>query len=264
MWLRKASPARQEQRRLVIMIFLMTLIMGLCLSAIAVATDPTLKSDLLAHWARRFAETYVVVLPTVLIVAPLARWLTRIIDERLFARETHDPRAAALSAWRANAAGHRGEGFEAWLGHLEEAVSISMPLGAFRGENRGLARARQIYEAIAAARPELTYEAPFRVSQGGETVVIEFEDHGQINGRAYRNRIAASFDMVDGKVAAYREYFGDIDPKIVALMSRSAAAPGPKTIPAASDAEPTPPGSRPARRRRQSRSDRAAGSAGQS
>ena len=129
------------------------------------------------------------------------------------------PVEVAREAWRRNAHGHGAGDFGPWYEMLADDVVITMPLGPYRGENNGIATARAIYEAIAAAQPRLVYEEPLRVSEAGSTVVIEFDDHGTIAGIPYRNRIAASFDVRAGKVAAYREYFGDIDPAVVALMT---------------------------------------------
>lgn len=129
------------------------------------------------------------------------------------------PVGIAREAWRRNAHGHAGGDFGSWYEMLADDVVVTMPLGPYRGENRGIATARAIYQAIAAAEPRLVYEEPLRISEAGSTVVIEFADHGTIAGAPYRNRIAASFDVRDGKIAAYREYFGDIDPAVFALMA---------------------------------------------
>lgn len=137
----------------------------------------------------------------------------------MFGNRESKARAVALEAWRRNAAGHRGESFEPWFAMLHDDVVVSMPTGPFRGETRGKTAVRRIYEAIAAASPRLTYEEPLRVSEAGDTVVIEFADHGSIAGVAYRNRITASFDVRGGRIAAYREYFGDVDPAIFRLMN---------------------------------------------
>jgi ketosteroid isomerase-like protein len=131
-------------------------------------------------------------------------------------------REVALEAWRCNARGHAGESFEPWYEMLAEDVVVFMPTGPFRGETRGRDQVRAIYDAIAQAEPRLVYEHPLRVTQSGNTVVIEFDDHGTIAGVPYRNRIAGSFDIQNDKVVVYREYFGDIDPEIYALMNARA------------------------------------------
>jgi ketosteroid isomerase-like protein len=206
-------------RQTAFMILTMTIMMGIILSGIFTWQAMGFGAGFIGVWASRFVSTYIIVLPTVLVVSPLAQRFARWLDVVLSPPPQPSPRDVALDAWCANAAGHGGADFTPWLASLAKDVSIWMPLGAFRGENNGQERAAEIYKAIAAASPRLTYETPFRVSTTGQTVVLEFEDHGTIAGTAYRNRIAASFDIKDGKVAAYREYFGDIDPEIVALMT---------------------------------------------
>ncbi len=214
-------------RQTLIMIVVMTIMMGLILSAVFTWQAIGFSSGFLAAWAGRFIATYAIVLPTVLVVSPVAQWVARNLDRLLFGAPggVARPRDVALAAWKANAAGHAGESFEPWFDSLSDDVSITMPLGPFRGENRGKLAARQIYTAIAAARPRLVYETPMRVSESGQTVVLEFDDHGSIGGAPYKNRIAASFDVKDGKIAAYREYFGDIDPGVVAMMAAKTPAP---------------------------------------
>ncbi len=210
------------KRHGLIMVLVMTTLMGFVMSAWFTHQAIGFSSDFLRSWASRYLSTYMIVLPTVLVVSPLAQWIAKTINARLDAAPAvKNPRQIALRAWQHNAQGHRGEGFDEWLAMLSNDVVITMPLGAFRGENRGIAAARKIYEAIASASPKLIYEKPLRISESDNTVVIEFDDHGTIAGYPYRNRIAASFDIQNGKVAAYREYFGDIDPAVVAMMSNS-------------------------------------------
>lgn len=213
------------QRTSLLMMLIMTVLMGLVLSAVFTLQAVGLRADFAAQWLGRFASTYVIVLPTVLVVAPVAQWAARRLDAMLAGAPGHgpgSPREIALAAWRANAAGHAGKDFTPWLDALADDVRITMPLGPFRGETVGKAGAAAIYAAIAGAQPRLTYEEPLRVTESGDTVVIEFDDHGAIAGLPYRNRIAGSFDIRHGKVAAYREYFGDIDPAVVALMNGDA------------------------------------------
>jgi ketosteroid isomerase-like protein len=214
------------KRQGLIMVIVMTTMMGFVMSAWFTHQLVGFGPEFFGAWAERYFSTYMIVLPTVLVVSPIAQWLAGKINTRLDAASlVKSSRNTALQAWQYNAEGHRGEGFDKWLAALSENVSITMPLGQFRGENTGIARARQIYDAIAHASPKLIYEKPLRISESDNTVVIEFDDHGTIAGYPYRNRIAASFDIKDGKVAAYREYFGDIDPAVVAMMNGATASP---------------------------------------
>lgn len=207
-------------RESILMILIMTIMMGAILSGFFTWQAIGFTDDFFAAWLGRFGSTYVVVLPTVLIVSPIAQWIVRQLSKAVTPQmATPTPREVALAAWRASAAGHGGNDFAPWLATLADDVRITMPLGPFRGETVGKAGAADIYAAIARAQPRLTYEEPLRVTEHGDTVVIEFDDHGTIAGMPYRNRIVGSFDIRQGKVAAYREYFGDIDPVVVAMMT---------------------------------------------
>jgi ketosteroid isomerase-like protein len=214
------------KRQSLIMVVVMTTMMGFVMSAWFTYQSVGFSPDFLSAWAKRYLSTYMIVLPTVIVVSPIAQWIAKQINSRLDEMPLASGlRNVALQAWAHNAQGHRGEGFDQWYASLSENVSITMPLGSFRGENRGIAAAKKIYEAIAAASPKLVYEKPLRISESENTVVVEFDDHGTIAGYPYRNRIAASFDIKDGKVTAYREYFGDIDPAVVAMMNGATAPP---------------------------------------
>ncbi|MBY0507638.1 MAG: DUF2798 domain-containing protein [Bryobacteraceae bacterium] len=208
-------------RQALFMILTMTFLMGVIMSAIFTWQAKGFGPDFANVWASRFLSTYVIVLPTVLLVSPVAQYIARKLDGLL---RPPSPREIVLAAWHASGAGHGGGDFAPWLDSLSDDVRITMPLGPFRGETVGKDGAARIYGTIATAEPRLVYEQPLRITEGGNSVVIEFDDHGSIGGMPYKNRIAASFDVQDGKIAAYREYFGDIDPAMVALLSASLPA----------------------------------------
>lgn len=127
--------------------------------------------------------------------------------------------AVALRGWRALANAHLEGDFTPYLAMLTEDYLFAMPLGAFRGEHRGIAAATECYRQIAASEPRLVFAEPLRVTRQGDTVVIEFEDAGTIMGKPYRNRIASSFDVRGDQISGYREYFGDIDPDMMVAMA---------------------------------------------
>jgi uncharacterized membrane-anchored protein YitT (DUF2179 family) len=70
-------------RDTLIMMILMTIMMGLSLSFVftwqAIGFGPSFVST----WLSRFANTYVIVLPTVLVVSPIARLMTMRIGRML-------------------------------------------------------------------------------------------------------------------------------------------------------------------------------------
>jgi len=63
-----------------VFVFFMIVLMGLALSGIfqAIEGEPGLATPgaFVMAWLKRFASTYVIVIPTVLAVLPIARWLT--------------------------------------------------------------------------------------------------------------------------------------------------------------------------------------------
>lgn len=133
------------------------------------------------------------------------------------------PIDTARQALRLLAAIHNGGPVEPYLDLLTDDFVFYMPVGPFKGRNVGRERAAECYRQIAASGPHIRYEEPHRVTANGETVVLEFEDGGTLFGdRPYHNRIAASFDVRDGKIAAYREYFGEIDVALMVSMAGTA------------------------------------------
>jgi len=129
----------------------------------------------------------------------------------------------ALRAWAALAMGHRSGDFSDYVAMLSDDYSFSIPVGPFRGNNIGKERAQVFFDAVAAAKPNLTYREPLRICASEKTVVLEFDDDGDLGGVPYQNRIAASFDIEDGLISAYREYFGDVDIDSINRMAAAAA-----------------------------------------
>ena len=64
-----------------VFIFFMTLMMGLVLSAIMTLQADGFGEWFIVAWLERFAKTYVLVVPTVLVVSPIANRLTDAIVE---------------------------------------------------------------------------------------------------------------------------------------------------------------------------------------
>ncbi len=71
------------------LMFFMTLLMGLILSAVFTWQAQGFASGFIAAWAVRFLSTYIIVLPTVLIVSPVAQWLA-VRADNFFARLEND------------------------------------------------------------------------------------------------------------------------------------------------------------------------------
>lgn len=125
----------------------------------------------------------------------------------------------ALLAFSYLAEGHKDGNFNNYINLLTDDYTFYAPAGAFRGMNVGKAKAIEFYNAITAAKADFVFSEPIRITANADTVVIEFTDEGTIMGIPYFNRIAASFDIKDGKVYGYREYFGDVDMDAMSKMS---------------------------------------------
>jgi hypothetical protein len=69
-----------EKRHTVIVIFLMTTMMGFVMSAYFTWQTVGFTNNFMQAWASRYLSTYVVVLPTVLVVSPIAQKLAQIVN----------------------------------------------------------------------------------------------------------------------------------------------------------------------------------------
>ena len=98
---------------------------------------------------------------------------------------------------------------------------VSLPFEEWRGEQRG---ANRVLELIAFERDVMQVRlrfGPARFVQHGATVGAEFAVTGQHRGGPYQNQLALFFDFdPDGRIAAWREYTGDVDPKAVAALAQ--------------------------------------------
>jgi hypothetical protein len=70
---RRLLPARL---RTLVFVFFMTMFMGLVLSGVMTVQAQGLGAGFVPAWLERFARTYLLVVPTVLVVGPIANRLT--------------------------------------------------------------------------------------------------------------------------------------------------------------------------------------------
>ncbi len=126
--------------------------------------------------------------------------------------------AALTLAVASRAFGHLRDGlasgnWQPWLDMLADDFSFRFPMGRWRGEHRGRSDAARFCAYVRSVYPEGLELEIDRVTANQDTVVFEFRDWGTLiipdqPPRAYRNRVAISLDVRDGRIAAYREYFG--------------------------------------------------------
>jgi hypothetical protein len=80
---RTIGRVQPETRRLVITIVVMTALMGLTLSFLTTVRERGMTDDFFAQWFARFLGTYVMVVPVVLVVSPVAQRITELVDGKI-------------------------------------------------------------------------------------------------------------------------------------------------------------------------------------
>lgn len=102
----------------------------------------------------------------------------------------------------------KGE-WEPFLNMLADDFTFYFPSGKYQGQNSGKTKAAEFFKYVSETFTEgISVTEVMRVTGSETTVVFEFKDEGKLRGQPYKNRVAVSFDIRDGKIIAYREYFG--------------------------------------------------------
>lgn len=108
--------------------------------------------------------------------------------------------------------------FDAYLALLRrDDFEFSFPVGEFRGLARGpegYARMVRKLAADASGGVRLQLSEPFHVASDGRTTVFEFESRGRIGELDYQARNAIALEVEGAEVVGFREYLGDIDPRL--------------------------------------------------
>ena len=93
-------------------------------------------------------------------------------------------------------------------------MNFWFPTGVHRGKSSGAAGQR---EMIAKCRDHtnagdrLTLHPPQYALADDSSVMFEFEAEGLYAGEPYKGYNAIAFEIKEGKVVGFREYFGDLD-----------------------------------------------------
>ncbi|MEL6555593.1 MAG: nuclear transport factor 2 family protein [Cyanobacteria bacterium J06621_11] len=121
--------------------------------------------------------------------------------------------ATARKAFDLFAQGWATGNFDLYIALLAEEMTFWFPMGTHRGKFSG-AEGRQ--EMIAkcrdheAAGDRLTFSSPHYALSDESSVIFEFESEGLYAGEPYKGHNAIAFEVKDGKVVGFREYFGDL------------------------------------------------------
>lgn len=125
----------------------------------------------------------------------------------------------AQRAWKALAYGFKNQDFTAFLDLLSEDYTFWLPYGPMANQNQGKDKALEYYKMASSNGTRLSFREPYRTYVSGNSVMFEFEDDGTIMNKAYRNRLAYSFDIRDGKICGSREYWGMVDRDFVNFVA---------------------------------------------
>jgi ketosteroid isomerase-like protein len=89
-----------------------------------------------------------------------------------------------------------------------EDFSFWFPLGPFHGLNTGKDRAREFFQYVSDNFNEGLDVTLDNVMSNDTTVVFECRSEGKFRGEDYKNRVLIIFEIREGQISSYREYFG--------------------------------------------------------
>ena len=124
------------------------------------------------------------------------------------AQDHADTLAVAHAAFTQFSHGLATGDWEPFLAMVTDDFAFFFPMGEYQGAHTGRDTARAFFAYVRSAFPDGLTVMLDRVMSNANTVVFEFRDEGVFRGAPYRNRVAVSFDVRDGRIAQYREYFG--------------------------------------------------------
>ncbi len=96
-----------------------------------------------------------------------------------------------------------------FLAMLADDFEFYFPAGQYKGHHQGKAKAQEFFSYVREVYSQgLQVVELLRMTANEKTIVFEFRDEGLLRGEMYRNRVTVSWDIRDGRIASYREYFG--------------------------------------------------------
>lgn len=135
--------------------------------------------------------------------------------------EESQVRETALRAYNAWAQGFVDGDFSGYLAMLSPSFEFSYPLG----EHGGLYTGSEGYQHMVDKANEhaeqgtrLTMEPPSGVFVDGDRVAFLFESHGTFGEYEYRAHNMIVFGVSEGRITAFREFFGDVDTGFVCSL----------------------------------------------
>lgn len=135
----------------------------------------------------------------------VAKRVTPEIDTQQIAQTLH----IGLRGFEAFKLGLAKGEWQDFLAMLTDDFEFHFPIGQYKGRHCGKPKAREFFGYVREVYNEgLHVVELLRLTANERTVVFEFRDEGMLRGEMYRNRVTVSWDIRDGQIASYREYFG--------------------------------------------------------
>ena len=107
-----------------------------------------------------------------------------------------------------------------YLALISDDFTFWMPAGDVRGKNVGKTAWERYVRSATQAGTRLTISAPQVLTMSGDHFVFESTSEGLLFGKVpWKNRVAISVDVRDGKIVGFREYFGDLDPEFLRMLA---------------------------------------------
>lgn len=103
--------------------------------------------------------------------------------------------------------------FSLYIELLADDMMFWFPMGAHRGKFSGAEGRSQMIAKCQdheVAGDRLTFSEPQYILSGESSIMFEFEAEGLYAGNPYKGHNAIAFEVKDGKVTGFREYFGDL------------------------------------------------------
>ena len=101
--------------------------------------------------------------------------------------------------------------FSEYIEMLADEMIFWFPTGVHKGQYTGVAGKQQMLAKChddAKSGDKLTFSDPHYILSDGNSTLFEFQSSGIANGQSYDGHNAIAFQVDDGKVIGYREYFG--------------------------------------------------------
>jgi ketosteroid isomerase-like protein len=126
--------------------------------------------------------------------------------------------AVAREAMRTFRDGMASGAWKPFIAMLAPGFTMRVPVGELRGRVATREEAIHHFAALRLGGVRMRLSEAERTCVGESTVTFEVSVEGMLYGAPYINRLVFSLDIEDGKVTALREYFGELNRRMLAEL----------------------------------------------